>query len=152
MHHGPRLKSRGAGAAFNQNWVLICFIIVKIITTTTSTSFVVTFIQGVYNYVPETNHVSRVHIQCCRCSVFTVCATCNVIYHVKYVLYLHISTSRSMCAVPNMVLFSVAPQLRDFPVCCSGTVWMTLRCFQSPILLPVFIFYLQLHTWNKPRF
>ena len=27
---------------------------------------------------------------------------CNVIWHVKHVLYLYISTSHSLCAVPNM--------------------------------------------------
>ena len=40
-------------------------------------------------------------IQCFSCSVFTVSATCNVISHVKYVLYFYISTFRSMCAVLN---------------------------------------------------
>ena len=43
-------------------------------------------------------------IYCCSCSVFTVCATCNVISPLKYVLYLYISTSRSVCAVPNMAV------------------------------------------------
>jgi hypothetical protein len=38
---------------------------------------------------------------CCSCSVFTVCATCNVISPVKYILYFHSSTYRSTCAVPN---------------------------------------------------
>ena len=42
--------------------------------------------------------------QCCSCSVFTVCATCNVISRVKYVVYFYISTSRSMCAVPSMAV------------------------------------------------
>ena len=54
-----------------------------------------TFTHGIYSYVPETNHVSRVHIQCCSCSVFTVCATCNVISHAQYVLHLYISTTHS---------------------------------------------------------
>jgi len=59
--------------------------------------------QGIYKYIPETNHVSRV--QCCICSVFTICATCNVISPMKYVLYFYISTSRSMCAVLDMAVF-----------------------------------------------
>jgi len=45
------------------------------------------------------------YTQGCSCSVFTVCATCNVISHVKYVLYLYISTPRSLCAVHNMAVF-----------------------------------------------
>ena len=44
-------------------------------------------------------------IYCCSYSVFTVCATCNVISPVKYVLYFYISTSRSVCAVHNMAVF-----------------------------------------------
>ena len=35
--------------------------------------------------------------QCCTFSVFTVCATCNVILPVKCVLYFYISTFRSVC-------------------------------------------------------
>jgi len=45
---------------------------------------------------------------CCSCSVFTVCATCNVISPLKYVLYAYISTFHSLCAVPNMVFFCSA--------------------------------------------
>ena len=35
----------------------------------------------------------------------TICATCNVFWPVKYVLYSYISTFHSMCAVPNMAVF-----------------------------------------------
>ena len=45
---------------------------------------------------------------CCSCSVFTVCATCNVILPVQYVLQFYISTSRSMCAVPNVAVFCIS--------------------------------------------
>jgi len=44
-------------------------------------------------------------IQCSSCSVFTVCATCNVISPVKCVLYFYISTTHSVCAVPYMAAF-----------------------------------------------
>ena len=47
--------------------------------------YLFTFIQGIYNYILEANHVSRVY-------VFTIFATCNVISHVKYVLYFYVST------------------------------------------------------------
>jgi len=47
---------------------------------------VITFMQGIYNYIPETNRVSGVHRV-----VFTICATCHVISPVKYVLYFYIS-------------------------------------------------------------
>jgi len=59
--------------------------------------------QGIYNHIPETHHVSRV------CSVATVLylqfVTCNVISPVKYILYFYTSTSRSMCTVHNMAVF-----------------------------------------------
>jgi hypothetical protein len=42
----------------------------------------------------------------CICSEFAICATCNVISTVKYVLYFYISTFHIMCAVPNMAVFS----------------------------------------------
>jgi hypothetical protein len=50
--------------------------------------------QGIYNYTPKTNHVSRV-MYCCSCSVFTVCATNS---HVECVLYVYISTFFSLCS------------------------------------------------------
>ena len=71
-------------------YVIIIIIIIAVI-----------FMQGIYIYTPQTNHVSRV----CNCSVFTICATCNVIWHVKHVLYLYISPFRSFCAVPNVAVF-----------------------------------------------
>ena len=47
-------------------------------------------------------------IYCCSCSVFTICATCNVILLLKYVLYFYISTVHSMCAAPNVAVFCSA--------------------------------------------
>ena len=58
-----------------------------------------------YSQLYTQNKPCHYGIQCCSCSVFTVCATCNVISHVKYVLYCYISTSRSLCAVHNMAVF-----------------------------------------------
>jgi hypothetical protein len=37
--------------------IVLCYNIIIIITTT----LVITFMQDIYNYIPETNHVSRVH-------------------------------------------------------------------------------------------
>ena len=47
-------------------------------------------------------------------SVCTVCATCNVISPVKYVLSFYISTSRITCAVPNMAVFFFGSSLMSF--------------------------------------
>jgi len=61
--------------------------------------------QGIYNCIPKTNHVSRVYSV--AAVLYVVCAACNVISHMKYVLCLYISTSPSLCAVPNMTFFVV---------------------------------------------
>ena len=61
--------------------------------------------RGIYGYIPETNHVSRVYsvaaILWLRFLVHVMlCPMLNV-------LYVHISTFRSMCAVLNMSFFVV---------------------------------------------
>ena len=60
------------------------------------------FVQGIYNYIPETSHVSRVY------SVVVILQL-QLMVHVKLfttlsVLYLYISTCRSRRSVPNVVL------------------------------------------------
>jgi len=59
--------------------------------------------QGIYTYIPETNHVPRKH------SVATILMLLFMVL-ISLVpaltpLCLYISTSRSMCAVPNMAVF-----------------------------------------------
>ena len=53
------------------------------------------------------------------------------------VLYFYVSTSSSMCAVPNMAVFFlfVVCKFRAFPVRCSGTLQVILKRFQSPLIL-----------------
>ena len=60
---------------------------------------IITYVQGIYNYTPETIHALGVH------SVFRVFAVCNVIVQVQYVLYFYISTFLRMCAVPSVAVF-----------------------------------------------
>ena len=53
--------------------------------------------QGTCNYIPETNHVTRVYSVAfvlylhfaVHVMIFTVCGTCNDISPVKYVLYFY---------------------------------------------------------------
>jgi hypothetical protein len=45
--------------------------------------------QGIYNDIPETKHVSKVHS---IAAVLLSTDTCNVILPVKYVLYFYIRT------------------------------------------------------------
>jgi hypothetical protein len=70
-------KSNSSG----EKWPTACPRIIIIIITP-----VIHFMQGIYSYAPETNHVPSVR----SCSVFTICATCNVISPMKYVLYFYI--------------------------------------------------------------
>ena len=59
--------------------------------------------QGIYHYLPETNHVSRVY------SVAAVLYLQFVLYVMLFrilnVLFFNISTFRSKCAVPKMAAF-----------------------------------------------
>ena len=58
--------------------------------------------QGIYTYIPETNHVPREH---------RVSAILSLLFMVSIslvpelaLLYFYVSTFRSMCAVPNMAV------------------------------------------------
>ena len=64
--------------------------------------------QGTYNCIPETNHVSR---------VYNVAAILWLQFTVDVMLFPMLFTSHSLCAVPNMAVSSSA-----FPIHDSGTV------------------------------
>jgi hypothetical protein len=62
------------------------------------------FLQGIYTYIPETNHVPR---------EYTVAAILSLLFMLPIspvpalgLLYFYVSTFRSMCAVPNMAACS----------------------------------------------
>ena len=66
--------------------------------------------QGIYTYIPETDHVPR---------EYSVSANLSLLFMVPIslvpalaLLYFYVSTFRSMCAVPNMAVF-----------CSSFTAW-----------------------------
>jgi hypothetical protein len=61
--------------------------------------------QAIYNYIPATNHVSRVYNIAAVLYLQFVLHVHVMLLHQTNVLYCHISTSPSLCAVPNMVLF-----------------------------------------------
>jgi hypothetical protein len=59
--------------------------------------------QGISNYMLETNHVSRVyHVSAVLYLQFMLHV---MLFPMLYVLYLNISTFLSMCAVPNMTVY-----------------------------------------------
>jgi hypothetical protein len=55
--------------------------------------------QGIYTYIPETNHVSREH---CVATILVLLFMMLIsLVPALTPLYLYVSTFRSMCAVPN---------------------------------------------------
>jgi len=76
----------------------VCFIIIIIIIINIS------FVQVIYTYIPETNYVPREYsVAAIMLLLFMVLISSVPVLNL---LYFHISTFRSMCAVPNMAVFS----------------------------------------------
>jgi len=59
--------------------------------------------QGVYTYIPETNHVPREH--CVAAVLMLLFMVLISLVPALTPLHLYVSTFRSMCAVPNMPVF-----------------------------------------------
>ena len=83
---------------------------------------IISFMQGIYTYIPETNYVP---VAAVLLLLFMVLIS---LVSVLNLLYFYNSTFRSMCAVPNMAVF------------CSSLT----SCFPSMLLT-----YL-LNDWNSP--
>ena len=67
---------------------------------------IISFMQGIYTYIPETNYVPREYsVTAILLLLFMVLIS---LISVLNLLYFYISTFRSMCAAPNMVLFSTS--------------------------------------------
>ena len=78
-------------------FIIIIFIIIIIII------IVISFIQGIYIYIPETNYVPREYnVAAILLLLFMVLIS---LVSVLNLLYFYISTFRSVCAVPNMAVF-----------------------------------------------
>jgi hypothetical protein len=59
--------------------------------------------QGIYTYIPATNHVPREH---CVVTILMLLFMLPILLGPALTpLYLYVSTFRSMCAVPNMAVF-----------------------------------------------
>jgi hypothetical protein len=59
--------------------------------------------QGIYTYIPETNHVLMEH--CVTTILMLLFMVLISLVPALTLLYLYVSTFRSMCAVPNMAVF-----------------------------------------------
>ena len=77
-------------------WEIIIIIVVIII-------IIISFMQGIYTYIPETNYVPREYsVAAILLLLFMVLKS---LVSVLNLLYFYISTFRSICAVPNMAVF-----------------------------------------------
>jgi hypothetical protein len=83
----------------HKNTSIIIIIIIIIITI-----IIITFMQCIYSYTVYLKQTTFLRYQLLQLlSVFTLCAICNVMFHVKHVLHFYTGTSRTVYAVPNMV-------------------------------------------------
>ena len=66
-------------------------------------NIIISFMQGIYTYIPEANYVPRVYsVAAILLLLFMMLIS---LVSVLNLLYFYISTFRSMCAVPNMAIF-----------------------------------------------
>jgi hypothetical protein len=59
--------------------------------------------QGIYTYIPETNHVPKQYNAAAILSLLFMVP--KALAPALALMYFYISTFRSMCAVPNMAVF-----------------------------------------------
>ena len=64
---------------------------------------IISFTQGIFTYIPETNYVPREYSVASILLLLFMVLTSPV--PVLTLMYFYISTFRSMCAVPNMAVF-----------------------------------------------
>jgi hypothetical protein len=81
----------------------LCTIIIIIIIIVIVIILGISFMQGIYTYIPETNHISREH----RVATILVLLFMVLISLVPALtpLYFYVGTFRSMWIVPNMAVF-----------------------------------------------
>ena len=103
---------------------------------------IISFMQGTYTHIPETNYVPREHgVAAILLFLFMVLIS---LLPVLKLLYFYISTFRNMCAVPNMAVF-----------CSSLTSWFPgmlltyfLNVFEIVPVAPIIIIIIIIETLN----
>ena len=98
---------------------------------------VINFMQVIYNYTPETNRVSSVYS---AAAVLYLQSVLHVTSFRPWNMFctFYVSTSpQFVCSAQYGCCFWQFLNFVLSPVRCSGTVWVTLKLFQSPLLLPV---------------
>jgi len=64
---------------------------------------IISFMQGIYTYIPETNYVPREYSVAAILLLLLMVLISLV--SVLNLFYFYVSTYRSMCAMPNMAVF-----------------------------------------------
>jgi hypothetical protein len=77
---------------------------------------IISFMQGIYTYIPETNNVPREYIVV-AILLLLIMVPISLVYALALLCF-YVSTFRSMCAVPNMAVFC-SPLTSGFLECCS---------------------------------
>jgi len=91
--------------------------------------------QGIYNYIPETNHVSRVYSVG---AVLYLQFVLHVMLFCPWNMFCTVTLALSIVCVQYQIwLCFVFPWFCAFLVCCSGIVSVILKWIQLPLLLPV---------------
>ena len=90
----------------------------------------ITYMHGIYNYIPETNHVSSAYSVA---AAFTVCATCNVTSHVECPVLLHQRFPQYVWSAQYGCFCSSL--FRAFPACYSGIGWVMVPV--APIIVSI---------------
>jgi len=80
-------------------WYIIIIVIIIIII------IIISFKQGIYTYIPETNYVPREY-SAAAILLFLFMVLISLV-SVLNLLHFYISTFRSMCAVPNMAVLCI---------------------------------------------
>ena len=87
---------------FNHVIIIIIIIIIIILVIVIIIIIIISFMQGIYTHLPETNYVPREYSVAAILSfLFMVLIS---LVSVLNLLYFYSSTFRSMCAVPNILL------------------------------------------------
>jgi hypothetical protein len=89
--------------------------------------------QGIYTYIPETNHVPREY---CVSAILSLLFMVSIsLVPAMALLYFYVTTFRSMCAVPNMAVFC-----SSFTSWSPGTLLMYfLNDFEMVIIIIIII-------------
>jgi len=80
-------------------YIITIFIVIIII-------IIISFMEGIYSYIPETNYVPREY--CVAAILLLLFMVLLSLVSVLNLLYFYISTFRSMCAVPNMAVLWIS--------------------------------------------